>query len=185
MSPWDVNDRRSRICRLPVPRIPHLGAKARDAGVYLSGALFALGWWFFIDAVIRSKNWDLSEGFKKVSVEFVDWVPGICSTLGMIIINCVDKASLRGDSFSFSSSGETSVAWKARVFLFIGFAFMAGGFAGSVSVMCIKYIIPEYGDPFTFWGICNVVQNTAIMISAALLWVAQNVESEDQYHFAI
>ncbi|KAF9965137.1 hypothetical protein BGZ70_005344 [Mortierella alpina] len=185
MSQWNADDR-SRICRLPIPRIPRLGAKARDAGVYLSGALFALGWWFFMDAVIRSKNWNLEdEGYKKVSVEFVDWVPGICSVLGMIIINCIDKESLRGDSFSFSSSGGSSVTWKARVFLFIGFAFMAGGFAGSVSVMCIKYIIPDYGDPFTFWGICNVIQNTLIMISAALLWVAQNVESEYQYNFAI
>ncbi|KAG0307460.1 hypothetical protein BGZ97_000384 [Linnemannia gamsii] len=182
-SQWNTD---GRICRLPMPRIPRLGAKARDAGVYVSGGLFALGWWFFMDAVIYSKNFDDVEQQKKVSVEFVDWVPGICSTLGMFIINCIDKASLRGDSFSFSSSGSSvSVTWVARLFLFIGFAFMAGGLAGSISVMCIKYIIPEHGDPFTFWGICNVVQNAAIMISAAILWFAQNTESEYEYSFAI
>lgn len=39
-----------------------------------------------MDAVIRSKNWNMEdEGYKKVSVEFVDWVPGICSVLGMIM----------------------------------------------------------------------------------------------------
>ncbi|KAG0365996.1 hypothetical protein BGZ54_005960 [Gamsiella multidivaricata] len=103
----------------------------------------------------------------------------------MIIINCVDKASLRGDSFAFSSDGGTSVAWIARAFLFIGFAFMAGGLAGSISVMCIKYLIPDYGEPFAFWGICNVVQNALIMISAAMLWVAENTESEYEYNFAI
>ncbi|KAF9903050.1 hypothetical protein EC991_004262 [Linnemannia zychae] len=103
----------------------------------------------------------------------------------MIIINCIDKASLRGDSFSFSSSGSVSTAWIARLFLFIGFAFMAGGLAGSISVMCIKYILPEHGDPFTFWGICNVIQNAAIMISTAILWVAQNTESEYEYNFSI
>ncbi|KAF9896334.1 hypothetical protein BX616_007666, partial [Lobosporangium transversale] len=147
---------------------------------------FALGWWFFIDAVIRSKNWDYSEGFKKTEVAFVDWVPGICSTIGMIVISSIDKAALRGDSFSFSSGGgSASIAWKARVFLFIGFAFMAGGLAGSVSVLCIKYILPAYGEPFTFWGVCNVVQNASIMFSAAILWVAQSTESEYQYNFAI
>ncbi|KAG0299119.1 hypothetical protein BGZ98_010318 [Dissophora globulifera] len=60
-------------------------AKARVAGFYLAGALFALGWWFFIDATVLSKNWDYANGFKYVSVEFVDWVPGLCSTLGMIM----------------------------------------------------------------------------------------------------
>ncbi|KAF9434827.1 hypothetical protein BGZ76_007337, partial [Entomortierella beljakovae] len=143
-------------------------------------------WWFFIDAVVRSKNWSLNEGHKKVSVAFVDWVPGICSTIGMIVITCIDKAALRGDSFSFSSGdGGTSVAWKARVFLFVGFAFMAGGLAGSVSVLCIKYLLPGYGEPFSFWGICNVIQNAALMTSAAILWVAQNTESEYQYNFTI
>lgn len=38
-----------------------------------------------MDAVICSKNFDDVEEQKKVSVEFVDWVPGICSTLGMIM----------------------------------------------------------------------------------------------------
>ena len=38
-----------------------------------------------MDAVVCSKNYNLDDGFKKVSVEFVDWVPGICSTLGMIV----------------------------------------------------------------------------------------------------
>ncbi|KAF9364135.1 hypothetical protein BGX34_002403 [Mortierella sp. NVP85] len=75
----------ARICLIPLPTIPNFRAKARDAGVYISGALFALGWWFFIDAVVYSKNWNDDEGSKKVSVEFVDWVPGICSTLGMIM----------------------------------------------------------------------------------------------------
>ncbi|KAF9136781.1 hypothetical protein BGX30_010863 [Mortierella sp. GBA39] len=183
---WNLSDRQKRICLFPMPRIPRLGPKARDAAIYISGALFALGWWFFIDAVIRSKNWDYDDGPKHVSVSFVDWVPGICSTIGMIIINLIDKGALRGDSFSFSSSGGgTSVAWKARVFLFVGFAFMAGGLAGSVSVMCIKYLLPSYGQIFNSWGISNVIQNGSLMASAAILWVAQNTESEYQYNFAI
>ncbi|KAF9311254.1 hypothetical protein BGZ91_006860, partial [Linnemannia elongata] len=68
-----------------MPRIPRLGPKARDAAIYISGALFALGWWFFIDAVIRSKNWNYDDGPKHASVSFVDWVPGICSTVGMLV----------------------------------------------------------------------------------------------------
>lgn len=47
----------------------------------------------------------------------------------MLVINSIDKGRLSGDSFSYSGNG---VAWKARLVLFLGFALMAGGLAGSV-----------------------------------------------------
>jgi hypothetical protein len=62
-----------------------------------------------------------------VHVQFVDWVPGICSLLGTLIINLIDKDRIRGDDY-----GDSTAVWRARLFLFIGFAFMAGGLAGSV-----------------------------------------------------
>ena len=64
-----------------------------------------------------------------VHVKFVDWIPGICSALGMLVINSIEKSRLHADSFSYSGSG---VAWKARFVLFLGFALLAGGLAGSV-----------------------------------------------------
>jgi hypothetical protein len=36
MPQWNSD---SRVCRLPMPRISRLGAKARDAGVYVAGGL--------------------------------------------------------------------------------------------------------------------------------------------------
>lgn len=47
----------------------------------------------------------------------------------MLVINSIEKARLSADSFSYSGSG---VAWKARFVLFLGFALLAGGLAGSV-----------------------------------------------------
>ena len=47
----------------------------------------------------------------------------------MLVINSIEKTRLSADSFSYSGSG---VAWKARLVLFLGFALMAGGLAGSV-----------------------------------------------------
>jgi uncharacterized protein UPF0220 len=63
-----------------------------------------------------------------VYVTFVGWIPGICSLLGYLIINLIDKDRVRGDE----GFGDSRVVWRARLFLFIGFAFMAGGLAGSV-----------------------------------------------------
>lgn len=50
----------------------------------------------------------------------------------MLVINSIEKSRLQADSFSYSGSG---VAWKARFVLFLGFALLAGGLAGSV--VCI------------------------------------------------
>lgn len=46
----------------------------------------------------------------------------------MLIINLIDKDRIKGDD----GFGDTAAVWRARLFLFIGFALMAGGLAGSV-----------------------------------------------------
>lgn len=49
----------------------------------------------------------------------------------MIIVNLIDKQRLLSEGGGGFSSSD-SVAWKARLFLFLGFALMAGGLAGSI-----------------------------------------------------
>lgn len=125
---------------------------ARTAGVYLAGALvgvlkhptspacsclstsanpanvqFSIGFFFFIDASTFSHS--RRNAGSDVHIKFVDWIPGICSALGMLVINSIEKTRLSADSYSYSGTG---VAWKARLVLFLGFALMAGGLAGSV-----------------------------------------------------
>jgi hypothetical protein len=98
----------------------------------------------------------------EVHITFVDWIPGICSALGMLVINSIDKSRLSADSFSYSGNG---VAWKARLVLFLGFALLAGGLAGSVVVMVMKYVVTtEYTWPTTWMGVGNVVANALVML---------------------
>ena len=56
------------------------------------------------------------------------------------------------------------MAWKARLVLFLGFALMAGGLAGSVAVLVLKYIVPQYELETLYFGIANVVANSLIML---------------------
>lgn len=79
----------------------------------------------------------------------------------MLVINSIDKSRLSADSFSYSGNG---VAWKARLVLFLGFALMAGGLAGSVVVLVLKYILNEYPWPTLWFGVANVVANALIML---------------------
>lgn len=74
----------------------------------------------------------------------------------MLIINSVEKARLSSDSFSYSGSG---VAWKARVVLFLGFASLAGGMAGGVTVFVLKYVVQNVGFPALRMGVENLVAN--------------------------
>ena len=100
----------------------------------------------------------------------------------MLVINSIEKTRLSADSYSYSGTG---VAWKARLVLFLGFALMAGGLAGSVvstkeadyvvvlsrsnlwfaqAVLVLKYVVPDKGFPTLYFGIANVIANGLIML---------------------
>jgi len=121
---------------------------------------FAIAFYALLDVSIWSHTLNGSD----IHIKFIDWLPLIFSTLGMLIINSIEKTRLSADSFSYSGSG---VAWKARVVLFLGFAFLAGGMAGGVTVLVLKYVVgPEQTLPFrVMWmGIANLVSNGLVML---------------------
>ncbi|KAG0141295.1 hypothetical protein CROQUDRAFT_664017 [Cronartium quercuum f. sp. fusiforme G11] len=176
----------SRICLISLPKLD-LGSTGRKTGVYLSGALFAAGWWIFIDACMLSATMKPSPITPfdpvPVHVRFPDWIPGLCSTFGMTIVNLIDKKRLMSDGGDFSFSAEDGVVWKARLLLFMGFALLAGGLAGSITVLVLKYVIPDWGPQnFTYWGVANVLQNLAIMSCTVILWMTQNNE---EYEYSL
>ncbi|KAJ5475920.1 hypothetical protein N7475_001649 [Penicillium sp. IBT 31633x] len=151
----------------------------RNGGVYVAGALFAAGFFFLIDVATFSHS---PRNGSNVHIKFIDWIPGICSALGMLVINSIEKSRLQADSFSYSGSG---VAWKARFVLFLGFALLAGGLAGSVTVMVLKYLIKDYPIQTLYFGIANIVANGLVMLSSIVLWVSQNIEDDYTYNLAL
>ncbi|KAK5654850.1 hypothetical protein OQA88_6886 [Cercophora sp. LCS_1] len=152
---------------------------ARNAGVYAAGGLFSLAFYVLLDSAVWSKS---ASNPSDVHINFVDWLPFIFSSLGMLIINSVEKARLANDSFSYSGSG---VAWKARVVLFLGFAALAGGMAGGVTVFVLKFVVPGVGWPAMGMGVENVVANALVGLSSVMLWVSQNMEDEYAYNLAL
>ena len=119
-----------------------------------------MGFYTLIDISTWSKS-AMNGSDPPVHITFIDWIPGICSALGMLVINSIDKTCLSGDGFSYSGDG---VAWKARVVLFMGFAAMAGGLAGGVCVMVLKYVVNESVWPSLWMGVANVVANALVML---------------------
>jgi len=176
-----------RVFVNPFPELS-LGKHRRTVGVYLAGGLFALANWTFLDAAVLSAHAHSPFGDPNappadppVHVTFTDWIPGICSLLGFLVINLIDKDRVRGDE----GFGDARAVWRARLFLFIGFALMAGGLAGSVTVLILKYILNGYTPEFTYYGYANVSQSVALMLSAVVLWIAQSGGSEYEYNLTL
>lgn len=154
-----------------MPPLPSfIRTNKRTLGIYASGALFAIGWWFFLDAVMissismRQPPPDEPWNEPATRITFSDWVPGLCATIGMIVVNLIDKSHLgdAGGAFTFGGGsgggwGEGGVQWRARMFLFVGFAFLAGGLAGSFTVLTVKYLVPALPPGYEYYGVANVV----------------------------
>ena len=148
----------------------------------MSGALFSLGWWIFFDALllssVRSKRpADADDPTRippwiepAVKMSFADWLPGLLATLGMIVVNLIDKSILAeagglGAMGSFGGGGGDPIQWRARLFLFVGFALLAGGLAGSVTVLTIKYIIAQLPEGYEYYGFANVVSDEGCLMT--------------------
>ncbi|CCH59681.1 hypothetical protein TBLA_0B08660 [Henningerozyma blattae CBS 6284] len=178
------NERPARLFRLPF-KLP-TSASARKVGVYLSGLLYALGFWLFLDAVLYSKHANGSD----IHVTFVDWIPFLCSTFGMLIVNSIEKNRLLSSNSSLggSLSGglDSHMASQARFVLFVGFALLAGGLAGSLVVLIIKFLVRDYNTyPTVGMGVNNVLGNLCILMSCVVLWIAQNVEDDYSYNLTL
>lgn len=180
----DSTQNSNRLFRIPF-KVPSFHG-VRTLGVYISGMFYALGFWVFLDSVLYSKHANASD----VHVTFIDWIPFLCSTFGMIIVNSIEKSRLLnlddGGSSSFMGNDDATMAWQARTVLFCGFALLAGGLSGSIVVLIIKFLVKDYTTyPTVGMGINNVVGNLFILISCIILWIAQNVEDEYSYSLTI
>lgn len=51
--------------------------------------------------------------------------------------------------------------------LFLGFASLAGGMAGGVTVLVLKYIVPETSWPTLYMGVANLAANGLVMLRYA------------------
>jgi hypothetical protein len=88
----------------------------------------------------------------------------------MLVINSIEKTRLSADSYSYSGTG---VAWKARLVLFLGFALMAGGLAGSVVSGSLRTMAAQSRKMLIHMSVgCSGSQiyRTRLPVSDPLLW---------------
>lgn len=147
---------------------PHI----RDIAIYVSGVLFAIGWWAFVDAIVYST-------INKTTlpdVAVVDWISGIITTIGMLIVSLIDKTIITDEFYVYSVSSK--ILWKARLMLFMGFTLLAGGMFCSVSVFVLKCVMRDVTMEKFYFGITVVVQNVCIVMSSIVLLIGQNASTK-------
>lgn len=162
--------------------LPHVSSQTlRSGGVYASGVLYGLAFYLVLDSAL----WSAHRNPSTLHVGFVDWIPLLLSSLGMAVINLVEKRRLQSGIAFGSEYGGSSDSWQAKVVLFMGFAFLSGGVAGSVVILVLRYIIHHHGMPVLGMGIENVISSGCVMVSCAGLWLAQNLEDDYSYSLQI
>ncbi|KAL2912880.1 Vacuolar protein sorting-associated protein 68 [Polyrhizophydium stewartii] len=148
-----------------------MGPYKRQIVGYTAGALFTLGWWVFIDGV----SFNATKVTNGVAVGFEDWLPGIISTISLIVVNLIDQETLNADDFAYSGH---NVACKARACAFLGVTMALGALGGSLAVLSLKFIIPGiHGDAY-YIGQTIALQNFLIFISSMVLWFGRNSQEE-------
>ena len=106
-----------------------------------SGALFAVGWWWFIDGLIVANQHD------GTTYAFQMWLPGIFATLGLIGVNITNPSDLREDGL-----GDDPDAQKAKIFFFFSWLFLFGGLVSAVWIcVCFIFLCVHHFPP-TFQG---------------------------------
>ncbi|KAJ3091443.1 hypothetical protein HK100_007178 [Physocladia obscura] len=141
---------------------------------YLSGALFAFGWWLFIDGLVFASTRVSDDS---PPIRFEHWLPGILSTLSLIIVNLIDKDSLNADDFSYAGS---NVACKARACAFIGITMAMGALGGGFAILALKYLMPGLSGEDIYFGVMIALQNILIFVGSMTLWFGRN-SGEDGY----
>ncbi|KAF3356469.1 hypothetical protein VdG1_03749 [Verticillium dahliae VDG1] len=87
--------------------------------------------------------------------------------------------------WSKTLNGSDTHVTFARVVLFLGFAALAGGMAGGVTVFVLKFVVRGVAMPALSMGVENVVANALVMLSSVVLWVSQNMEDEYSYNLSL
>lgn len=91
----------------------------------------------------------------------------------MLVVNLIDKDRVRGEE----SFGDSRAIWRARLFLFISFALMAGGLAGSV--VSLSYLISvKLSHPL----FPPRAQNMCLTCAAFLEFIPPPVRLDPQVH---
>ncbi|ORX53327.1 hypothetical protein BCR36DRAFT_349148 [Piromyces finnis] len=137
----------------------------------ITGVLFGLAWWLFIDICIWDKNRNNNKGDMKSIVSFI---PGILGTVGFFFVNIIPKNSMNADLFG------KELSTFRRFIMLIAFSVTFSSLISSFWIFFAKYSSKNY----TLWaGFVLLIQSVLIFFSAYLFRFKRAVDKYPQFYY--
>jgi len=130
---------------------------------YLSGVIFAIAWWLWIDAHAFSNAYERHDTSSPVT--FGHYVPGIVSTFALVMINVVNWKDLGGFNWGVS---EDSVQTRVRLWLFFSLVVGFGGVIAAIWSATDHWFNMVPKPDYEWPGIALILSNVLIFGSAML-----------------
>ncbi|DAZ92481.1 TPA: hypothetical protein N0F65_012711 [Lagenidium giganteum] len=143
------------------PHILTMGLDAGKTGSYVSGLLFGVGWWIFIDGAAYAAHHN-----SQIPFNFIKYLPGILTTLAFVMLNSLDWGMLSADSMTYH--GGSDVACRARTFVLFCVLMAVGAFVGSILVLTHSYVGNAFGES-TWPGVAILLQNFLLFLSTIIM----------------
>jgi len=136
---------------------------------YAAGAIFAVGWWVWIDSHVYAVHIE-----DEVIVTFPHYLPGIVNTIALIMMNLVSWTDLNSNGL-FSEG----VSTKAKIFIFLAFVLGFGCVSASIWIAVQHWFQNTETEPKTQYpGVAIIVQNALIFGSACIYRFAKPQEDD-------
>jgi len=135
---------------------------------------FALAWWLWIDAHAFSVKFEPSS----VSVTFGHYVPGLVSSLGLLMVNVVNWRDLGGFNWGWAEDG---VQARVRAWLFFALVVCFGGIIAAVWVASVHWFGKEQPPVYTYPGFALIFQNLILFLATMLFRFAKPMDDGNAY----
>ncbi|KAL0912346.1 hypothetical protein M5K25_018312 [Dendrobium thyrsiflorum] len=127
-------------------------------GPGVAGAVFATGWWFWVDAVVCSA----------VKVSFLHYLPGIFASLSAVMFNSVRKEDISYDYYSPYGDSE----WRLKLWLFVAYVVSFASLAAGVGLLVQDALTDKGHSVWT--GVAGVLQCVFVLISGLIYWTCHS-----------
>ncbi|KAK8721891.1 hypothetical protein OTU49_012624 [Cherax quadricarinatus] len=139
------------------------GERRNFMAAVTSGAMFALGWWFVIDAAARyPSTTDFNHAYH---------VCGVIATLALLMVNTVSNGQVRGDMYTDGCIGP----YGARIWLFLGLMLSFGSLIAACWILFGGYVIPK--SQIQWPGVAIFLQNMFIFFSSIIYKIGRSEEN--------
>mmetsp|Transcript_62488 Transcript_62488/g.76507 ORF Transcript_62488/g.76507 Transcript_62488/m.76507 type:complete len:150 (+) Transcript_62488:61-510(+) len=148
-----------------------MNPKVSNVGAIISGALFSIGWWLFIDGASKCNVKD------NCKVGFIDALPLVGATIFLILFVSFNWELLNADDFEYTGNCSNIAGWS-RCMLFFYLLIGIGSMIGGSLLLIMKW---SKQDKFIYFGIMQLI-GTLLSLAAAFIWrITRNITLDSSY----